>query len=65
MISGGIKVNLPKIRSKRNLETILKAWYVCDALRDLLPFAQFKKREKHPWRSVTFSKVAVLSLQPY
>ena len=24
-----------------------------DALRDLLPFAQFKKREKHPWRSVT------------
>ena len=23
-----------------------------------LPFVQFKKREKHPWRSVTFSKVA-------
>ena len=30
----------------------------CDALRDLVPFVQFKKREKHPWRSVTFSKVA-------
>ena len=29
-----------------------------DALRDLVPFVQFKKREKHPWRSVTFSKVA-------
>ena len=29
-----------------------------DALRDLLPFVQFKKREKHPSRSVTFSKVA-------
>ena len=29
----------------------------CDALRDLVPFAQFKKREKHPWRSVAFSKV--------
>ena len=30
----------------------------CDALRDLVPFAQFKKREKHSWRIVTFSKVA-------
>ena len=27
-----------------------------DALRNLVPFAQFKKREKEPWRSVTFSK---------
>ena len=26
-------------------------------LRDLVPFVQFKKREKHPWRSATFSKV--------
>ena len=34
---------------------------ICDALRDLVPFVQFKKREKHPWRSVTFSKVAALS----
>ena len=31
---------------------------ICDALRDLVPFVQFKKREKHPWRSVTFRKVA-------
>ena len=30
---------------------------ICDALRDLVLFVQFKKREKHPWRSVTFSKV--------
>ena len=29
-----------------------------DALRDSIPFVQFEKREKHPWRSVTFSKVA-------
>ena len=29
---------------------------ICDALRDLVPFLQFKKREKYPWRSVTFSK---------
>ena len=26
-----------------------------DALRDLIPFVQFKKREKHPWWSVAFS----------
>ena len=31
---------------------------ICGTLRDLVPFAQFKKREKHPWRSVNFSKVA-------
>ena len=31
---------------------------ICDALHDFIPFVQFKKREKHPWRSVTFSKVA-------
>ena len=28
-----------------------------DALRDLLPPVQFKKREKHPRRSFTLSKV--------
>ena len=32
--------------------------YICDALRDLVSFVQFKKREKHPWRNVIFSKVA-------
>ena len=31
-----------------------------DALRDLVTFAQFKKYEKQPWKSVTFSKVASL-----
>ena len=36
---------------------------ICDALRDLVPFVQFKKRAKHPWRSVNFSKVAGFSLQ--
>ena len=25
---------------------------------DLVPFAQLKKREEHPWRSITFIKVA-------
>ena len=31
---------------------------ICDALRDMVPFVKFKKREKHPWKSATFSKVA-------
>ena len=31
-----------------------------DALRDLVLFVQFKKREKRPWRSVNFGKVAGL-----
>ena len=38
----------------------------CDSLRDLVPFVQFKKREKHPWKTVTFRKVASCSLRaPY
>ena len=32
--------------------------YIDDTLRDLVPFIPIKKREKHPWRSVIFSKVA-------
>ena len=31
---------------------------ICDDLRDLVPFVQFKICEKHPWRGVTLSKVA-------
>ena len=38
----------------------LMIWY--DALRVLVPFVQYKKREKHPQRSVTFSKVVGLCL---
>ena len=30
----------------------------CDALRVLVLFVQFKKRENHLWRSLTFRKVA-------
>ena len=41
-----------------SLEHLLLCFYkcpgACDALRDLVPFAQFKKREKYPWSSVTF-----------
>ena len=43
----------------RNLtEPLLICYSICDALRDLVPYVQFKKREKHSWRNVTFSKVA-------
>ena len=30
---------------------------ICDALRASVPFVKFKEHEKHPWRSVNFSKV--------
>ena len=31
---------------------------IFDASRDLVPFVQLKKREKHRWRTVDFNKVA-------
>ena len=37
---------------------LMKRWNICGALRDLVLFVQFKKRKKHPWRSVNFSRVA-------
>ena len=40
-------------------KSILNFLRICDALRGLVPFVQFKKREKHTWRSVNFSKIAV------
>ena len=33
---------------------------IYDALGDLVSSIQFKKRETHPWKNVTFSKVAGL-----
>ena len=35
---------------------------ICDALRDLVAFVPFKKREKHPWRSVTFTACNLLKV---
>ena len=29
--------------------------------RDLVPFVQFKKPEKHPWKSITFSEVVQMA----
>ena len=34
---------------------------ICDALCDLAPLVQFKKREKHSWGSSTSSKVGCFS----
>ena len=36
--------------------------FICGTLSDLVPFIQIKKCEKHPWRSVTFIKVAGLKV---
>ena len=54
-------------KEKKNMSDVICQLYIplltkCGALRDLVPFVQFKKREKHPWRSVTFSKVVGFSL---
>ena len=52
-----------KKKKKKNPEKIkeLNQKLITDilvALRNLVPFMQFKKYKKHPWMSVTFSKVA-------
>ena len=41
---------------KKLLPVIFQFWYV---LHNLVPFVQFKKREKHSWRSVTFGLLKV------
>ena len=43
-----------------NATFVICGSHICDALRDLVPFVQLKKREKHPSRNVTFCKVARL-----
>ena len=55
------KLKLMEVHTPSPLRTIYAQRTIdldSDVLRDLVPFVQFKKREKHPWRSVTFSKVA-------
>ena len=51
----GEKKNSPRSHSKSELlyDFCFKKERTCeykDALRNLVPFAKFKKREKHPWR---------------
>ena len=47
---------VPKIVPEKKMaeEPFLK----CGTSRDLIPSVQFKKREKHPWRSVDFKASA-------
>ena len=40
----------------------MTSWNFEDALRNLVSFEQFKKREKHQWKGDTFSKVAGFEL---
>ena len=49
---------LANVNFKKVLEPSFLITFICNALRDLVPFVQFKKREKHPWRSVTIRKAA-------
>ena len=37
-------------KKKMQYKTCVKYNNIYDALRDSVPFVQFKKREKHPWR---------------
>ena len=45
-------------RTDNRFDHISELWGRFDALRVLVPSVNFKKREKNPWRSVNFSKVA-------
>ena len=46
------------IKSFKNFHSeIIRIISIWDPLCDLVPLVQFKKREKHPWRNLSFSKV--------
>ena len=47
------------------MTSVISIYHKPSALRDLVPFFQFKKLEKHWQKSVNFSKVAVFSQQYY
>ena len=64
-ISSPFPVNYNLETSKKDILTLsqnacclteIVIWEENDALRDLVSFVQFKKHEKHPWKSATFSK---------
>ena len=40
-----------------NLKNVKNTQYKSDVSHDLVPFVQFKKREKHLWRSVTYKTI--------
>ena len=45
----------PHFLRSKFMKYFLEDLLICGALRDLVLFVKFKKREKHPWRSVNFS----------
>ena len=47
-----LEIAFRKHQNEKNNEE--NNYCICGALRDLLPFVQFKKREKHPQRSANF-----------
>ena len=47
------------------LNKFIRNGVICGALCNLVPFVQFKKHEKNPWRSVNFSKGKGFSQQLY
>ena len=50
---------------KADLKLSAQRLSMCDALRDFVPYVQFKKREKYLWRSATFSKAAGFSFSRF
>ena len=44
-------------RDIMRMSVLVSFRHIFDVLYDLLPFVQFKKREKHAWRSLNFSKL--------
>ena len=39
------------------MKWIKNTWTICGVLRDLVLYAQFKKHEKHPWKSLILAKL--------
>ena len=52
-----IKKGLPRTAIHGYFRKPVRTITISDTSRNLVPFIQFSKLEKHPWRSVTFSKV--------
>ena len=47
------QINYKKVPTRLcPFKTLLSKTNIRDALRDLVPFVQFKKRDKRQWRSV-------------
>ena len=53
------QIGFSALTTKSDFRRVYCAKY--DALCDLVAFVQFNKHEKHPWRSVNFSKVGCFS----